>query len=205
MQMPPPSTATFFPATSSTSCITFVATSNSTCGHRPQESRRQAPAEQTRTGLCRNSNRSLLARSSPDRIDYGLASAERVERLVRRPILTAPARAGFAILRVGAKKLSFPGVLCEQGLDSFEGGTIDDGRMLAGMGLAPIDHLADVEAVLEKMRQGAHAERTATLGAAAREGAARPLASGPRLPDRLACGGSASAVVAGRCNHQGRP
>jgi hypothetical protein len=35
---------------------------------------------------------------------YGLASAERVERLVRRPTLTAPARAGFAILRVGMKK-----------------------------------------------------------------------------------------------------
>ena len=27
-----------------------------------------------------------------------------MERLVRRPTLTAPARAGFAILRVGAKK-----------------------------------------------------------------------------------------------------
>ena len=33
-----------------------------------------------------------------------LARAEHVERLVRRPTLTAPARAGFAILRVGAKK-----------------------------------------------------------------------------------------------------
>src|SRR5271169_5706592 len=35
---------------------------------------------------------------------YGLATAKRVERSVRRPTLTAPARAGFAILRVGAKK-----------------------------------------------------------------------------------------------------
>jgi hypothetical protein len=34
--------------------------------------------------------------------------------------------------------LSCPGVLCEQGLDSFEGRTIDDGRMLAGMGLPPV-------------------------------------------------------------------
>src|SRR5438552_16788493 len=34
----------------------------------------------------------------------GLAGAEHAERLVRRPTLTAPARAGFAILRVGAKK-----------------------------------------------------------------------------------------------------
>jgi hypothetical protein len=33
---------------------------------------------------------------------YGLATAERVER--RRPTLTAPARAGFAIRRVGTKK-----------------------------------------------------------------------------------------------------
>jgi hypothetical protein len=31
---------------------------------------------------------------------HGLANAERVERLVRRPTLTAPARAGFAMLRV---------------------------------------------------------------------------------------------------------
>ena len=35
---------------------------------------------------------------------YGLARAEYVERLVRRPTLTAPARAGFAFMRVGAKK-----------------------------------------------------------------------------------------------------
>src|SRR4249919_2990405 len=40
--------------------------------------------------------------SEPSR--YGLARAEHAERLVRRPTLTAPARAGFAILRVGAKK-----------------------------------------------------------------------------------------------------
>src|SRR5258708_10825509 len=38
---------------------------------------------------------------------YGLARAKHVERLVRRPTLTAPARAGFAILRVGAKKRDF--------------------------------------------------------------------------------------------------
>ena len=40
--------------------------------------------------------------SEPSR--YGLARAEHAERLVRRPTLTAPARAGFAILRIGAKK-----------------------------------------------------------------------------------------------------
>ena len=35
---------------------------------------------------------------------YGLARAEYAARLGRRPTLTAPARVGFAILRVGAKK-----------------------------------------------------------------------------------------------------
>ena len=35
---------------------------------------------------------------------YGLASPEHAARVARRPTLTAPARAGFAILRVGAKK-----------------------------------------------------------------------------------------------------
>jgi hypothetical protein len=34
----------------------------------------------------------------------GLASAEYAARLVRRPTLTAPARAGFAILRVGTER-----------------------------------------------------------------------------------------------------
>jgi hypothetical protein len=48
---------------------------------------------------------------------------------------------------------------------------IEDGDMLPGMGLTAVDHLADVEAFLEEMRQGAHAVRTATLGAPAREGA----------------------------------
>jgi hypothetical protein len=37
----------------------------------------------------------------------GLARAEYAARLGRRPTLTAPARAGFAILRVGAKKRAF--------------------------------------------------------------------------------------------------
>src|SRR5262249_8388519 len=67
---------------------------------------------------------------------------------------------------------SCPSVVGKLGLDSIEGGTIDDGRMLAGMGLTPVDHLADVEAVLEKMGQRAHAVRTAALDGASREGAA---------------------------------
>ena len=45
---------------------------------------------------------SMPSCSEPSRC--GLAGAEHAERLVRRPTLTAPARAGFAILRVGAKK-----------------------------------------------------------------------------------------------------
>jgi hypothetical protein len=38
---------------------------------------------------------------------YGLAKVEGVERLVRRPTLTAPARVGFAILRVGGEETGF--------------------------------------------------------------------------------------------------
>ena len=38
---------------------------------------------------------------------YGLARAKHVERLVRRPTLTAPARDGLALLWVGMKKRAF--------------------------------------------------------------------------------------------------
>ena len=63
--------------------------------------------------LIRATESGLPSDRHPDRIEravvlgavkVGLVSAERVERLVRRPTLTAPARAGFAILRVGTKK-----------------------------------------------------------------------------------------------------
>ena len=40
--------------------------------------------------------------SEPSR--YGLAGAEHAERLVRRPTLTAPARAAVSKARVGTKK-----------------------------------------------------------------------------------------------------
>ena len=63
--------------------------------------------------LIRAPERGLPSDRHPDRIEraavlravkVGLARAEHMERLVRRPTLTAPARVGFAILRVGAKK-----------------------------------------------------------------------------------------------------
>ena len=38
---------------------------------------------------------------------YGLARAKHVERLLQRPTLTAPARDGLALLRVGTKKRAF--------------------------------------------------------------------------------------------------
>jgi hypothetical protein len=40
---------------------------------------------------------------------YGLTNAERVERLVHRPTLTAPARAAFAMLWVERTKKRIPG------------------------------------------------------------------------------------------------
>jgi hypothetical protein len=63
--------------------------------------------------LIRAPARGLPSDRHPDRIEraavlgavkVGLASAERAKRSVRRPTLTAAARAGFAILRVGTKK-----------------------------------------------------------------------------------------------------
>jgi hypothetical protein len=63
--------------------------------------------------LIRAPERGLPSDRHPDHIEraavlgavkVGLVSEERVESLVRRPTLTAPARAGFAILWVGTKK-----------------------------------------------------------------------------------------------------
>jgi hypothetical protein len=63
--------------------------------------------------LKRAPERELPSDRHPDRIERAAAlgavkvwpaGARRVEGLVRRPTLTAPARAGFAILRVGTEK-----------------------------------------------------------------------------------------------------
>src|SRR5258708_40367791 len=53
----------------------------------------------------RSSSRPHQVRPSCSKLSRcGLAKPEYAARLGRRPTLTAPARAGFAILRVGAKK-----------------------------------------------------------------------------------------------------
>ena len=66
--------------------------------------------------LIRAPERGLPSDRHPDHIEraavlgavkVGLASAERVERLVRRPTLTAPARAGFAILAGRGEETGF--------------------------------------------------------------------------------------------------
>jgi hypothetical protein len=69
--------------------------------------------------------------------------------------------------RVRDADMPFPGILGQLGLDGFERGTIEDRLMLADVGLAPIDHLADVEAVLEEMREGPHAILPASFRSAA--------------------------------------
>jgi hypothetical protein len=51
--------------------------------------------------------------------------------------------------------MPFQGTFGQPGLDGVEHGAVDDRLMLAGMNFAPIDDVADVEAVLEEMSQGA--------------------------------------------------
>src|SRR5215472_5522833 len=50
-----------------------------------------------------------------------------------------------------------------------EQGTIHNRRLFAAMDLAPVDHLADIEAVLEQIRERPHAEAPAADGAAVRQ------------------------------------
>jgi hypothetical protein len=91
----------------------------------------------------------------------------------------------------------------EQGLDRFEGDAINDELVLAGMGLTAIDHLAEVEAVLEEMGQRADAVGATTFGTSVpprrpRESGAASLWAGPwRLPgptDRTGVRGNATGL-----------
>src|SRR6516164_3476553 len=55
------------------------------------------------------------------------------------------------------------------GLHRREQRTIHNRRLFAAMDLAPVDHLADIEAVLQEMRERAHAEAAAADGLAVRQ------------------------------------
>src|SRR6516225_7472984 len=50
-----------------------------------------------------------------------------------------------------------------------EQGTIHNRRLFAAMDLAPVDHLADIEAVLEQIRERPHAKAPAADGPAVRQ------------------------------------
>jgi hypothetical protein len=56
---------------------------------------------------------------------------------VPHSVIVLDPKGQIAAITVIEAHLSCPGVLCKQGLDSIEGGTLDDRRMLAGMGPAP--------------------------------------------------------------------
>ena len=58
---------------------------------------------------------------------------------------------------------------CEPGLHRREQGTIHNRRLLAAMDLAPVDHLADIEAVLEQISERPHAKAPAAAGPAVRQ------------------------------------
>src|SRR6266849_1481315 len=73
--------------------------------------------------------------------------------------------------RVYDTHMPFPGIFGQPGLDGVERGAVEDRLMLAGMDLAPVRDVADVEAVLEEMRQGADAISPAPHRPADREGA----------------------------------
>src|SRR5260370_2372606 len=73
--------------------------------------------------------------------------------------------------RVRDVHMPFQGTFGQPGLDGVERGAVEDRLMLAGMNFATVGHVADVEAVLEEMRQRADAISPASFRAAAREGA----------------------------------
>src|SRR6266850_4522517 len=55
--------------------------------------------------------------------------------------------------RVRDLHMPFQGTFGQPGLDGVERGTVEDRLMLAGMNFATVGHVADVEAVLEEMRE----------------------------------------------------
>src|SRR6266851_3140649 len=73
--------------------------------------------------------------------------------------------------RVRDVRMPFQGTFGQPGLDGVERGAVEDRLMLAGMNFATVGHVADVEAVLEEMREGANAVSPASFRPAAREGA----------------------------------
>src|SRR5229473_103118 len=73
--------------------------------------------------------------------------------------------------RVRDVHMPFQGTFGQPGLDGVERGAVEDRLMLAGMNFATVGHVADVEAVLEEMRQRADAISPAPHRPAAREGA----------------------------------
>src|SRR6266851_381155 len=73
--------------------------------------------------------------------------------------------------RVRDTHMPFQGTFGQPGLDSVERGAVEDRLMLAGMNFAAVGHVADVEAVLEEMRERANAISPASFRPAACEGA----------------------------------
>src|ERR1700678_2023 len=64
--------------------------------------------------------------------------------------------------------MPFPSIFGELGLDGVERGAVEDRLMLARVYFTLIDHLANVEAVLEEMLQGTDAIPRAPNGSATR-------------------------------------
>src|SRR4029453_4314606 len=66
----------------------------------------------------------------------------------------------------------------ELGLHRLEQRGIENGLMLTAVNLAPVNHLADIEAVLEQMRERPHAKQPPANDPASRE----PPRLAPNLP-----------------------
>src|SRR5260370_36634712 len=69
--------------------------------------------------------------------------------------------------RVRNLRMPFQGTFGQPGLDGVERRAVEDRLMLAGMDFATVGHVADVEAVLEEMRERANAVSAALFRPAA--------------------------------------